>query len=156
MLHFSRLGAYADADVPVIVRGEGSHVYDSRGKRYLDGLSSLFVTQIGHGREELSAAGAKQSDQLAYFPVWGYGHPSAIELSERLAERAPGDLNRVFLTTGGSECGRDRLQVGPAVLQADRPARALQGDQPPAATPLPAPSRSPTSRSSSARTCSAT
>jgi len=102
-MHFSRLGAYADADVPVIVRGEGSHVYDSRGKRYLDGLSSLFVTQIGHGREELSAAGAKQSDQLAYFPVWGYGHPSAIELSERLAERAPGDLNRVFLTTGGSE-----------------------------------------------------
>ncbi len=88
-MHFSRLGAYADADVPVIVRGEGSHVYDSRGKRYLDGLSSLFVTQIGHGREELSAAGAKQSDQLAYFPVWGYGHPSAIELSERLAERAP-------------------------------------------------------------------
>ncbi len=102
-MHFSRLGAYADADVPVIVRGEGSHVYDSRGKRYLDGLSSLFVTQIGHGREELSAAGAKQSDQLAYFPVWGYGHPSAIELSERLAERAPGDLNRVFLTSGGSE-----------------------------------------------------
>ena len=102
-MHFSRLGAYDAADVPVIVRGSGSYVFDAQGRRYLDALSSLFVTQIGHGREELSAAAAKQSDQLAYFPVWGYGHPSAIELAERLAERAPGDLNRVFFTTGGSE-----------------------------------------------------
>ncbi len=102
-MHFSRLGAYTDTEVPVIVRGEGSYVYDSKGRRYLDGLSSLFVSQIGHGREELSAAGAKQSAELAYFPIWSFGHPSAIELAERLAERAPGDLNRVFFTTGGSE-----------------------------------------------------
>ena len=101
--HFSRMGAWADGELPVIVRGEGSYVWDSRGRRYLDGLSSLFVSQVGHGRAELSAAGAKQSDELAYFPIWGYGHPSAIELAERLAERAPGDLNRVFFTTGGSE-----------------------------------------------------
>ena len=102
-MHFSRLGAYNGNEVPVIVRGEGSYVYDSRGRRYLDGLSSLFVSQVGHGREELSAAGAKQSNELAYFPIWSFGHPSAIELAERLAARAPGDLNRVFFTTGGSE-----------------------------------------------------
>ena len=97
--HFSRLSA----PPPVIVRGEGSYVYDARGRRYLDALSSLFVTQVGHGRQELSAAAAKQSDQLAYFPIWGYAHPTAVELAERLAERAPGDLNRVFFTSGGSE-----------------------------------------------------
>ena len=97
--HFGRLSA----SPPVIVRGEGSYVYDARGRRYLDALSSLFVTQVGHGRQELSAAAAKQADQLAYFPIWGYAHPSAVELAERLAERAPGDLNRVFFTTGGSE-----------------------------------------------------
>ena len=102
-MHFTRLGAQAGAEVPVIVRGEGSYVFDTRGRRYLDGLSSLFVSQIGHGREELSKAAARQSDQLAYFPIWGFGHPSAIELAERLCARAPGDLNRVFFTTGGSE-----------------------------------------------------
>lgn len=102
-MHFSRLGSYVGSEIPVIVRGEGSYVFDSRGRRYLDGLSSLFVSQIGHGRQELSSAAAKQSNELAYFPVWGFGHPSAIELAERLADRAPGDLNRVFFTTGGSE-----------------------------------------------------
>jgi len=102
-MHFSRLGSYLESEIPVIVRGEGSYVFDSRGHRYLDGLSSLFVSQIGHGRQELSSAAAKQSNELAYFPVWSFGHPSAIELAERLADYAPGDLNRVFFTTGGSE-----------------------------------------------------
>jgi adenosylmethionine-8-amino-7-oxononanoate aminotransferase len=102
-MHFTRLGSYAERDVPVMVRGEGSYVWDSAGRRYLDGLSGLFVSQIGHGRQELGEAAAKQSNQLAYFPIWSYGHPAAIELAERLAARAPGDLNRLFFTTGGSE-----------------------------------------------------
>jgi len=103
-LHFSRLGAYDDRhEVPVIVRGEGAYVWDQRGRRYLDGLSGLFTTQIGHGRHELAQAAAKQAAELAYFPLWGYAHPRAIELAERLASLAPGDLNRVFFTSGGSE-----------------------------------------------------
>ncbi len=101
--HFTRMGTYAGAELPVMVRGEGSYVFDSRGRRYLDGLSGLFVSQIGHGRKDLGAAAAAQSDDLAYFPIWGYGHPSAIHLAERLADLAPDDLNRVFFTTGGSE-----------------------------------------------------
>jgi adenosylmethionine-8-amino-7-oxononanoate aminotransferase len=99
-LHFSRM---SDTDVPVIVRGAGPYVYDDRGKRYLDGLSGLFVSQVGHGRAELAQAAARQASQLAYFPLWSYAHPNAIELAERLATLAPGDLNRVFFTTGGSE-----------------------------------------------------
>src|SRR5438874_304968 len=91
-MHFTRLSAYNDADIPVIVRGDGAYVYDSRGKRYLDGLSGLFVVQAGHGREELAQAAAKQAAQLAYFPIWSYAHPRAIELADRLAELAPGDL----------------------------------------------------------------
>ncbi|GII23545.1 aspartate aminotransferase family protein [Planosporangium mesophilum] len=102
-MHFTRLSAYAEADVPVIVRGSGPYVYDSRGKRYLDGLSGLFVVQVGHGRTELAEAAAKQAAELAYFPLWSYAHPAAIELADRLAGLAPGDLNRVFFTTGGSE-----------------------------------------------------
>ena len=102
-LHFTRMSAYADSDVPVIVRGSGAYVYDQHGKRYLDGLSGLFVSQVGHGRTELAEAGARQAAELAYFPLWSYAHPKAIELAARLAELAPGNLNRVFFTTSGSE-----------------------------------------------------
>ncbi len=102
-MHFSRMGSYGDHEVPVIVRGEGAYVWDQHGKRYLDGLAGLFTSQIGHGRTELAEAGAKQASTLAYFPLWTYAHPRAIELAERLADYAPGDLNRVFFTSGGSE-----------------------------------------------------
>ena len=102
-MHFTRLASYDDHDVPVIVRGEGPYVWDANGKRYLDGLSGLFVVQAGHGRHELANAASKQASELAYFPLWSYAHPAAIELAERLADLAPGDLNRIFFTTGGSE-----------------------------------------------------
>src|SRR3954462_11880622 len=102
-MHFTRMSAYKDTDVPVIARGEGPYVYDDQGRRYLDGLSGLFVSQIGHGRTEMAEAAARQAGELAYFPLWSYAHPNAIELAERLANLAPGDLNRVFFTTSGSE-----------------------------------------------------
>ena len=102
-MHFTRLSAYERADVPMIVRGEGAYVYDDKGRRYLDGLSGLFVVQAGHGRQELADAAAKQAAELAYFPLWSYAHPKAVELADRLADLAPGDLNRIFFTTGGSE-----------------------------------------------------
>jgi len=102
-LHFTRMSSYQGSDVPVIVRGSGQYVYDSRGKRYLDGLSGLFVSQIGHGRAEVAEAAARQAKELAYFPLWSYAHPQAIELADRLAALAPGSLNRVFFTTSGSE-----------------------------------------------------
>ncbi len=103
-LHFTRMGAYNEhQEVPVIERGEGAYVYDARGKRYLDGLSGLFVVQAGHGRKELAEAAARQAEKLAYFPIWSYAHPGSIELADRLAGYTPGDLNRVFFTTGGSE-----------------------------------------------------
>ena len=102
-MHFTRMSSYADHEVPVMVRGQGPYVYDSRGKRYLDGLAGLFVVQVGHGRTELAEAAAKQASELAYFPLWSYAHQPAVELADRLAAIAPGDINRVFFTTGGSE-----------------------------------------------------
>ena len=101
-LHFVGPSA-AGADAPVIVRGEGAYVYDEAGKRYLDGLAGLFVNQVGHGRAALAEAAARQAQELAYFPIWGHAHPRALELAERLAGLAPGDLDRVFFTSGGSE-----------------------------------------------------
>jgi adenosylmethionine-8-amino-7-oxononanoate aminotransferase len=103
-MHFARLGAYDDAHpVPVIARGEGCWVEDAQGLRYFDGLSGLFTVQLGHGRTDLAAAAARQAETLEYFPIWSYAHPPAIELAARLAALAPGDLNRVFFTSGGSE-----------------------------------------------------
>jgi adenosylmethionine-8-amino-7-oxononanoate aminotransferase len=102
-LHFTRMSAYGASDVPVIVRGEGAYVYDDKGKRYLDGLAGLFVSMVGHGRTKLAEAAAKQASELAYFPLWSYAHPSAIKLADRLANLAPGNLNRVFFTGSGSE-----------------------------------------------------
>jgi adenosylmethionine-8-amino-7-oxononanoate aminotransferase len=63
----------------------------------------LFVVQVGHGRRKLAAVAAQQAGDLGYFPLWSYAHPAAIELAERLADNAPGDLNRVFFTTGGGK-----------------------------------------------------
>ncbi|KHL15840.1 hypothetical protein CLV56_0501 [Mumia flava] len=102
-MHFTRHSSYDNADVPIIVSGDGAYVTDVNGKRYLDGLAGLFVVQAGHGREELAEAAAKQARDLAFFPLWSYAHPGAIELAERVANYAPGDLNRVFFTTGGGE-----------------------------------------------------
>jgi adenosylmethionine-8-amino-7-oxononanoate aminotransferase len=102
-LHFTDLAVFQRDELPIIVRGEGCHVWDQHGRRYLDALSGLFVVQVGHGRSELAAAAEAQAAQLGYFPVWSFGHEPAIELASRLADLAPGDLNRVFFTTGGSE-----------------------------------------------------
>ena len=102
-MHFTRMGAYADHDVPVIVRGEGCYVYDEHGKRYLDGLSALYCVNIGHGRAELGQAAARQAEELGFYTNWSYAHPRSIELAARIAALAPGNLNRVFFTSGGSE-----------------------------------------------------
>jgi len=102
-MHFTRHSSFDDHDVPVIVKGEGAYIWDAEGRRYLDGLSGLFVSQVGHGREELAEAAAKQARELAFMPIWSYAHPNAIRLAERIANYAPGDLNRVFFTSGGGE-----------------------------------------------------
>jgi len=102
-MHFSRHSPDPTAEIPTIVRGDGAYIYDSHHRRYLDGLSGLFVVQAGHGRAELAEAAAKQAEKLAFFPIWSYAHPGAIDLAARVAEYAPGDLNRVFFTTGGGE-----------------------------------------------------
>ena len=111
-MHFARMGGRGPENpIPVITRGEGVHIWDDRGRRILDGLAGLFVVQVGHGRRELAEVAARQASELAYFPVWGYTTPAAAQLAERLAHLAPGDLNRVFFTTGGGEAVESAWKV---------------------------------------------
>jgi len=111
-MHFSRMGAYEQgATIPVLVRGEGCHVWDENGNRYFDGLSALFCVNIGHGRADLAQAGADQAKELGFFTNWSYAHPPAIELAAKVASLAPGDLNRVFFTSGGSEAVETALKL---------------------------------------------
>jgi adenosylmethionine-8-amino-7-oxononanoate aminotransferase len=110
-MHFTRMSAYDDHEIPIIVRGEGCYVYDEHGKRYLDGLSALFCVNIGHGRADVVQAGADQAKELGFYTNWSYAHPRAIELAARVAELAPGDLNRVFFTSGGSEAVESAIKL---------------------------------------------
>ncbi len=110
-MHFTRMSAYKDADIPIIVRGEGCYVWDDKGKRYLDGLSALFCVNIGHGRADIAQAGADQAKELGFYTNWSYAHPRAIELAAKIAELAPGDLNRVFFTNSGSEAVESAIKL---------------------------------------------
>ena len=111
-MHFARLGAFeAGAEIPIIARGEGCYVWDAKGNRYLDGLSALFCSNIGHGRTDVAQAGVDQAGELDFWTTWSYAHPPAIELAVKLAGLAPGDLNRVFFTSGGSEAVESTIKL---------------------------------------------
>src|SRR5918992_4703459 len=111
-MHFTRMGGYDEShEIPLIVRGEGSYVYDHHGNRYMDGLSALFCVNAGHGRAELGEAAARQAKELGFYTNWSYAHPRAIELAARIAKLAPGDLNRVFFTNSGSEAVESALKL---------------------------------------------
>src|SRR6188472_4066938 len=106
LMHFTRNGAFGPDGKPLLVleRGEGAYVFDTEGKWYFDGLSSLFCCQIGYSYgEEIASVAGQQMSTLAFNTNWATAHPPSIKLSAALAERAPGDLNRVFFTNGGSE-----------------------------------------------------
>ncbi len=101
LLHFAK---QRTDDLLVLERGEGPYVFDTRGNRYIDALSSLFCAQIGYSfGEEMAAAAAAQLTTLAFNTNWATAHPAAIELAERLAGLAPDGMTRVLFTSGGSE-----------------------------------------------------
>ena len=104
-LHFTRMSSFKEGEeLPIIVRGDGCYLEDINGKRYLDALAGLFAVNIGYGfGDEIGEAAAAQLRELPFYTNWSYAHPRAIELAAEVASVAPGDLNRVFFVSGGSE-----------------------------------------------------
>jgi adenosylmethionine-8-amino-7-oxononanoate aminotransferase len=106
LLHFAAAGAYGPdgKELLVLERGEGPYVFDVHGRRYVDGLSSLFCCQLGYGYgKEMAAVASAQLERLCFNTNWGTAHPPALELAERLTGLAPEGIAKAFFTNGGSE-----------------------------------------------------
>ena len=125
MLHFSDMAAYAERPIPVIERGEGVHVYDDAGNRYIDGLSGLYCANLGHSYgDELGRAAHEQMRTLPFTSNWTVAHPRSIELATRIAALAPAGLDRVFFSSGGSEAVESAWKLALQYHQANgEPAR---------------------------------
>ena len=129
-LHFTRMSSYAEGDMPVIVRGSGQYVYDNRGKRYLDGLSGLFVSQIGHGRRRGGRGRRAPGRGTRLLPALVVRAPAGDRAGRTAGGAGAGRPEPRLLHHQRLRGGRVRLEAGQAVLQDDRPARAVQGAQP--------------------------
>ena len=128
-LHFTRMGGYRDADVPIIVSGDGCYLTDANGKRYLDALAGLFSVNIGYGfGEEIGQAALEQMRELPFYTNWSYTHPRAIELAQEITSVAPGDLNRAFFVSGGSEAVESAWKLARQYFQA-RGGKRLDADE---------------------------
>jgi adenosylmethionine-8-amino-7-oxononanoate aminotransferase len=118
-MHFTRMGGFETADVPIIVRGDGCHLEDSNGRRYIDALAGLFSVNIGYSfGDEIGQAAHEQMRELPFYTNWSYAHPRAIELAAEVASLAPGDLNRVFFCSGGSEAVESAWKLARQYYQA--------------------------------------
>ncbi|MGE3315408.1 MAG: adenosylmethionine--8-amino-7-oxononanoate transaminase, partial [Planctomycetaceae bacterium] len=94
--------AYAREETPVIESAEGFHLIDTDGRRYLDGVSSLWCNVHGHRVPEINAAIRAQLDKVAHSTLLGLGNVPSIELARELAVRAPVGLNKVFYSDSGA------------------------------------------------------
>lgn len=103
----------------IITRGEGSHIYDATGKKYLDAFAGLWCVNIGYGRPEIANAVFNQMNELAYYnSFFGTTNPSATLLAEKIASHTEGQLNHVFFTNSGSESTDTWLRMARVYWQA--------------------------------------
>ncbi|MFQ5874987.1 MAG: aspartate aminotransferase family protein, partial [Dehalococcoidia bacterium] len=109
---FTQFKDLAEAGGPmIVVEGEGVRVKDSDGKSYIDGIGGLFLINVGHGRQEIADAIDQQVRAIHYANTFGYATIPEVKLAERLAGLAPGDLNKVFFASGGSEAVDTALKI---------------------------------------------
>lgn len=112
VMNFTPASKYRDDELPVFVRGEHCSVFDENGRRFFDGLAGLFCVQLGytHGAE-VGDAVREQLAALPYQTTWSVTHPPAALLAQKIAQLAPGDLNRVFFASGGGESNEAAIKL---------------------------------------------
>lgn len=96
------MDSFGQADRTISARAEGIYVFDPEGRRLIDGPGGMWCTQIGYARQEMADAIADQVMRLAYHSPWNTASEPSAVLAKKLADLAPGDLNTIFFTTGGS------------------------------------------------------
>jgi adenosylmethionine-8-amino-7-oxononanoate aminotransferase len=106
---------FTERGLRVFVSGEGSTLTDVQGRSYLDALAGLFLVNVGHGRAEIGEAMARQASQIAYTASSNSTNPATIALAETIAALTPGDLNRIFFVSGGSEAVETALKIAKQV-----------------------------------------
>ncbi|HEY8291595.1 MAG TPA: aminotransferase class III-fold pyridoxal phosphate-dependent enzyme [Thermomicrobiales bacterium] len=122
-LHFTQMDAFAEGGrlerPTVIVRGQGSHIWDADGKEYIDGLAGLFCVNVGYGRTEIVQAMLAQLEQIHFVSPFSFPNVPGTVLAERLATISPtGEGSRTFFVTGGSEAVETALKVAKAYQRA--------------------------------------
>ncbi|MCX2711545.1 aspartate aminotransferase family protein [Mycolicibacterium sp. J2] len=112
VMSFTPGTAYTDAPPPVMVRGEGSHLWDAHGREYVDALAGLFCVNVGYSfGAEIGDAVRNQMADLPYYTNWGVAHPPAVKLAAKIAELAPPGLDRVYFTSGGGESNEAAIKL---------------------------------------------
>ena len=114
-IHMLPWSEFESDNLRVFDRGEGARLYDLQGREYVDGIAGLWVVNAGHGRQEIAQAYADQAARLAYASAMTYTTTPAVKLADKLAEITPGDLNRVFFVSGGSEAVETALKIAKQV-----------------------------------------
>src|ERR1700710_764697 len=128
MLHFTDMQSLVEQGTTLIDRGEGVFVFDTDGRRYIDGLSGLYCTNLGHSYgEEIGATAAAQMARLPFTTNWTVAHPEAVELATKLAELAPEGIERAFFTSGGAESVESAWKLGVQYHAPDSETARAQG-----------------------------
>lgn len=116
---FVPLQMHQKKGVPIFVKGQGVYLWDTEGRRYIDGLSSLWNVHVGHGRKEINRAVAAQMDKLAFAPtLMGPTSVPTVQLATKLVKIAPKGLTRVIFTSGGSEANETMIRLTRAYWKA--------------------------------------
>jgi adenosylmethionine-8-amino-7-oxononanoate aminotransferase len=100
-----------EGELPVIERGEGIYLWDVEGRRYIDALSGLWVSAVGHGRAELGDVARDQMAKLAYTSTFDFATQPAVALAEKIASLTPGDLDHIYFTNSGSEAVEVAIKI---------------------------------------------
>ncbi|ROU02519.1 aminotransferase [Histidinibacterium lentulum] len=96
----------------IVTGGEGSHIVDRNGNRFLDGFAGLYCVNVGYGRQEIAEAIAAQARELSYYHAYvGHGTEASVTLAKMIMDRAPDHMSKVYFGLGGSDANETNVKL---------------------------------------------